>query len=231
MSQLLQRITQAHLRVLDLEPYRFEGLYLDGVELPTVAGNLAAIERGKQFHQLLQQQEMGLPIQALIEADPDLSRYFQAFASCPPPLIEGQRRSEYPLAMPFQGVQLYGIPDLLVEASDRAQIVDWKTYRRSLDLAVLQSDWQTRLYLFLLAETRNYAPEQLSMLYWFSEQPSQWVEVSYDADTHAQNGATIRGLLHSLRGWITSGFPTAPCTQVDAPQKQKIAAIPPVPLP
>ena len=231
MWQLPQRITQAHLRVLDREPHRFEGLYLDGVELPTLAGNWSALERGKQFHQLLQQQEMGLPIQAMVDADPELGRYFQAFASYPPPLLAGQRRSEYPLAMPFQGVQLYGIVDLLVEAGDRAQIVDWKTYWRSPDSATLANDWQTRLYLFLLAETRDYEPERLSMLYWFSEQPSQWVEVSYDADTHAQNRAAIGESIESLKQWLQFGFPPAPSPRQKVSSVQAISEIPPVPLP
>ena len=178
MAQAPQRITQSHLRLLDSEPHRFQRLYADGLELPSVARNSAAIERGKQFHQVLQQQSLGLPIAPLVEADPDLKRYFQAFQTSPPPLLDGTRSAEYPLALPWGDFQLYGIVDLLVESNDRAQIVDWKTYWRSRSFSELVDDWQTRLYLFLLAEARSYVPEQISMLYWFAEDPQPCLEMS-----------------------------------------------------
>ena len=232
MAQPPQRITQSHLRVLDSEPHRFQRLYSDRLELPNVARNSAAIERGKQFHQLLQQQSLGLPIAPLIETDPDLMRYFQAFRDSPPPLLDGNRLAEYPLALPWSEFQLYGIVDLLIETDSRAQIVDWKTYWRSRSFDELVNDWQTRLYLFLLTETRCYAPELVSMLYWFAEDPQHSVDIPYNSKAHANTRADIDRLMQSLQDWLQSGFPSpSVSTEELKPEVLRIADIPPLPLP
>ena len=231
MARSPQRITQSHLKVLAADPQRFKRLYLDRVELPNMIGDDAAIERGKQFHQLVQQQTLGLPIASIVEADPKLKQYFRAFKTAPPPLLQGSRQSEYPLALPLQNFQLYGVVDLLVETPERAQIVDWKTYRRAHSYEQLATDWQTRLYLCLLAETRDYPPEHLSMLYWFAENPKQWVEVVYDTDTHIHTLQAISTLLTLLETLLATGFPNSPVSQNSTGDSQSIAEIPPLPLP
>ncbi|MEL7085716.1 MAG: PD-(D/E)XK nuclease family protein [Cyanobacteria bacterium J06597_1] len=237
MGQIPQRITQSHLRLLDSEPHRFARLYTDGLEPPTVARNSAAIERGKQFHQLLHQQSLGLPIASLVDGDPDLKRYFQAFQTCPPPLLEGNRLAEYALALPWGDFQLYGIVDLLVEtgevveADDRAQIVDWKTYWRSRSFEELVNDWQTRLYLFLLTEARGYVPERVSMLYWFAEDPQHCIEISYSSKAHRNTRTDLAKLLDALAGWLQSGFPDPSIAENSKFDPRSIADIPPLPLP
>ena len=231
MAKSPQRITQSHLKVLAADPQRFKRLYVDEVELPTVVGNAAAIERGKQFHQLVQQQALGLPIASLVEADPKLKQYLRAFQTAPPPLLNGNLQSEYPLALSLQNFQLYGIVDLLVETPERAQIVDWKTYWRSRSYDELATNWQTRLYLCLLAETRGYPPDRLSMTYWFAEDPQQWVEVVYDTDTHTHTLQEISTLLKSLETWLATEFPSSPAIQKFTDDNRSIAEIPPLPLP
>ncbi|MGK7913323.1 MAG: PD-(D/E)XK nuclease family protein [Synechococcus sp.] len=231
MALVPQRITQSHLRLLESEPHRFARLYADGLELPTVARNSAAIERGKQFHNLLHQQSLGLPIAPLVDNDADLKRYFQAFQTCPPPLLDGSQLAEYPLALPWGDVQLYGIVDLLIEAPDRAQVVDWKTYWKSRSFEELVGDWQTRLYLFLLTETRGYAPEHVSMLYWFAEDPQHCVEISYSSKAHYNTQADLAKLLEALTGWLQLGFPQAAIPNDSPPETLSIHDIPPLPLP
>lgn len=230
-----QRITQTHLRVLDDEPDRFRWRFLDGLAVPNLPRNPEAIERGQQFHQLMQQQALELPIDALVAADLDLQRYFDAYDRHPPPLIEGDRQAEYPLAAAIRGFQLFGIVDLLVTNRDRAQIVDWKTYRRARKLQDLESDWQTRLYLFLLAETNGYEPETLSMTYWFAEAPDCPVTLHYDRTTHQANYQTIDRLLSQLEDWLThNSFPAEiephrNSAKVDL--QLSVADIPPLALP
>ncbi|MEM8716395.1 MAG: PD-(D/E)XK nuclease family protein [Cyanobacteria bacterium P01_A01_bin.3] len=237
MGQIPQRITQSHLRLLDSEPHQFARLYTDGLEPPTVARNSAAIERGKQFHQLLHQQSLGLPIAPLVDGDPDLKRYFQAFQTCPPPLLEGNRLAEYALALPWGDFQLYGIVDLLVEtgevveADNRAQIVDWKTYWRSRSFEELVDDWQTRLYLFLLTEARGYFPERVSILYWFAEDPQHCIEISYSSEAHRNTRTDLAKLLDALAGWLQSGFPDPSIAENSKFDPRSIADIPPLPLP
>ncbi|MEM9567374.1 MAG: PD-(D/E)XK nuclease family protein [Cyanobacteria bacterium P01_E01_bin.34] len=231
MAQILQRITQSHLRLLDSEPHRFARLYSDGLELPTHTRNSAANERGKQFHQLLHQQSLGLPIASLVDGNPDLKRYFQAFQTCPPPLLDGKQLAEYPLASPWGDFQLYGVVDLLVEAGDRAQVVDWKTYWRARSFEELVNDWQTRLYLFLLAETSEYSPEQVSMLYWFAEAPQSYIEIFYSSKAHHKTYNDLANLLDLLAEWLQFGFPEPSIAENSKSDAFSIADIPPLPLP
>ncbi|WP_017327125.1 PD-(D/E)XK nuclease family protein [Synechococcus sp. PCC 7336] len=230
-----QRITQTHLRVLDKEPHRFRRLFLDGLALPNLPRNPEAIERGQQFHQLMQQQALALPIDALVAADRDLKRYFDAYERHPPPSIEGDRQAEYPLAIAMRGFQLFGVVDLLVTNRDRAQIVDWKTYRRPRELRELEFDWQTRLYLFLLAETHGYSPAMLSMTYWFAEAPDRPVTLHYDRATHQANRQILARLLGQLEDWLThNSFPDGSEFQREiagAARQLDVADIPPLPLP
>jgi hypothetical protein len=60
-------------------------------------------------------------------------------------------------------------------ADDLAQILDWKTYPKPQNRRWVEQNWQTLLYPYVLAETSDYLPEQISMTYWFvqSEQPSK----------------------------------------------------------
>jgi hypothetical protein len=63
------------------------------------------------------------------------------------------------------------IYDLILLESDRAVIFDWKTYLKPIDADKLAKNWQTRLYLYVLAETSAYPPDSLSMTYWFVQLP------------------------------------------------------------
>jgi len=64
------------------------------------------------------------------------------------------------------------IYDLILLESDRAVIFDWKTYLKPIDADKLAKNWQTRLYLYVLAETAAYPLDSLSMTYWFVQLPA-----------------------------------------------------------
>ena len=225
------RITQAHLKVLAESPHRFQRQFLDDLGMPSVAGNAEAIARGKQFHQLMHQRSLQLPVEALVEGDRDLQRYFEAYEQQPPSLLEGDRVAEYPLATPLSSFQLFGVLDVLVRNADRMQIVDWKTYRRALTAERLKEDWQTRLYLFLLAEWSGLAPENLSMVYWFAEAPELSVEIGYSAGDCERDRRDISALLEKLNSWLESGqFPASDNVRVGFTMPS-VESIPPLPLP
>jgi len=89
-------------------------------------------------------------------------------------------QSEHRRRLAFNGYLLTVIYDLLVidsrSAVDQAsqngdgyqgQIFDWKTHQRSPRKEWLKNDWQTRLYLYVLCETTDLRPDQISMTYWF----------------------------------------------------------------
>ena len=64
--------------------------------------------------------------------------------------------------------------------------------------------WQTKLYLYVLAETSDYLPEQISMTYWFVKLPKkpQSLAIAYDTKQHQQNHQQLSYLLEQLDQWL-----------------------------
>lgn len=207
MHPHLQRITHSHLHAIANAPQRFKSQFLDLTELPKLPDNAAAIERGRRFHQLMQQHFLGLDIEPLLAVDGDLERYFRAYQTQPPEVLEGDREAERTLTSAWDEFQIYGILDLLVQTPERAQIVDWKTYRRPASAEHLRHHWQTRLYLYLLAE--NFAGDRaaLSFTYWFAEAPDRSVVIPYSQAQYDCDRADIDRLLAQLQQWLQAGFP------------------------
>ncbi len=168
-------------------------------------------ELGTQFHQLMQQRELGLDIQPLLDDNPKLQEWLQAFQDAPPPLMTGQlRQSEYQCTLELEGFTLIAVYDLLLQDASKAQIVDWKTYPRPPRAQLLQQHWQTQLYLFIATEVLGYAPDRVSMLYWFAESAPEnaanpnrenWLSIAYSEALHQQTRETLKKLLTHLRRW------------------------------
>jgi PD-(D/E)XK nuclease superfamily len=204
------QLSQGHLQILETCPRKFQAAFLDSLTLPQPSLAPEKQELGKQFHQLMQQRELGLEIQPLLDNSPKLQRWFQQFQNSPPPLMAGQfRQSEYPCTFALEGFTLTAVFDLLIQDGDRAQITDWKTYRRPLRAQTLQQHWQTRLYLFMAAEVLGYAPDCISMVYWFAESTPQhsslsqnWLSIPYSESMHQQTQAALTQLLVPLRQWM-----------------------------
>ena len=98
--------------------------------------------------------------------------------------------------------------DLLLLGDRQAKILDWKTYPRPRKTDWLVQNWQTRLYRFVLAETSHYAPEQISIVYWFFQSQGQQalepqsVQLDYDRTQHEQTRQDLTLLLKQLTGWL-----------------------------
>lgn len=200
-------LSQAHLSLLTTCPRKFQHVYLDQLGLPTISEEQERQVLGTHFHQLMQQRELGLPIENLVQADPHLQRWFKSFTNSPPPMLTGDRHSEHRRSLCFQHYLLTGVYDLLILGPQRAQILDWKTYARPQNPQWLQQNWQTRLYLYLLAETSNYLPKQISMTYWFAESRGNEAEphslnFTYDSALHSQTQKDLEHLLGSLTNWL-----------------------------
>lgn len=122
-------------------------------------------------------------------------------------MIEGDRYSEHQRQLLHQDYLLVAVYDLLILGQDQVQILDWKTYARPPKLRKLRQSWQTRLYRYLLCETSPYAPEQMTMTYWFAAAPeapaSHWVTFPYTPEAHEQTRQELTLLLDQLNRWLT----------------------------
>jgi PD-(D/E)XK nuclease superfamily len=204
----MMRLAQGHLKRLAECPRRFQYVVLQGEGGITAPEQQQRLDRGKQFHQVVEQVGLGLPIVGL---EAPLVRWWQAFQAIEPQLAtlgSGERvidrAVELEQTLLLGQTVLVGVYDLLLLGEKGAEIIDWKTYAKPEDVETLRLDWQTRLYLYLLAENSGFAPENLAMTYWFlgGNSPQSW-RLEYDATQHQTTAQDLETLLGQLNAWIT----------------------------
>ncbi|PSN20358.1 PD-(D/E)XK nuclease family protein [filamentous cyanobacterium CCP5] len=207
---MLKTLSQGHLSLLETCPRKFQHTYIDQLGSPIDPDLQERLRWGSQFHLLMQQREMGLPVAALPAEDGEFQLCIQALVDAAPELFEPNtaelRLSEQPCTLFLNGYLLTAVYDLLLIRPGRGQIIDWKTHLKPKTSAQLVQDWQTRLYLFLLVETTPLTPDQVSMSYWFvrCQVPEtgafapQQVTIPYSLDQHRQTRAALQRLTDQL---------------------------------
>ncbi len=218
-------ISQGHLDIWKTCQRKYRYKYLEELSLAELQGQ-SNLVLGSQFHLLMQQRELGLDVTALASGDEHLQSWLANFSSQPPKMIDGDRLCEHrrtsvveiletspdsdqPSAIKtwqdhnhdrdrHQGYfVLTAIYDLLILGDRQAQILDWKTHQRAINFKTLKQNWQTRLYLYLLAATTNYAPNQLSMTYWFAN-TGESVVIAYTQKDYEQTARQLRQILTEM---------------------------------
>ncbi|MDZ7957277.1 MAG: PD-(D/E)XK nuclease family protein [Aulosira sp. DedQUE10] len=208
-TQLL-RISQGQLNLLERCPRQFQHTYLENLNSPSDPEQEERQTLGSRFHLLMQQREMGLPIHSILQADSQLQSWMSAFAETAPeiltPAADNQtfRESEHYRTLQVQNYLLTVVYDLLIADQQKAQILDWKTYPKPPHKRKLEQNWQTRLYLYVLAETSEYVPENISMTYWFvqSEGKPQNIKFNYSNAQHQRTAKELNELLNDLTYWL-----------------------------
>ncbi|MBE9168812.1 PD-(D/E)XK nuclease family protein [Pleurocapsales cyanobacterium LEGE 06147] len=204
----LIRLSQGHLNLLEICPPKFQQVYLEQLSsLP----NLEQQEKqtwGSRFHLLMQQRELGLPIESLLQEDEELKHSLIALIQAAPEIFLSEcsiwREAEHCRTMSFGNYLLTVIYDLLIADEQKAKILDWKTYLQPQNKTKLATNWQTRLYLYVLAETSEYLPEQISMTYWFIKLPTKpkSLTFSYSQAQHEKTKQDLTHLLTDLDNWL-----------------------------
>lgn len=203
------RLSQGQLNLLERCPRQFQHTYLEQLGSPINPEQQERQTWGSRFHLLMQQRELGLPIESLVQEDPQLQHWMSAFASAAPEILTPNtnnqfRESEHCRTVQVQDYLLTVIYDLLIADSRTAEILDWKTYPKPPNKRKLEQNWQTRLYLYVLAQTSDYLPEQVSMTYWFvqSEDKPQCIKFTYSQAQHEKTRQKLIRLLNQLTGWL-----------------------------
>ena len=154
-------------------------------------------ERGEQFHRLLERHFLKLPVVAEAIDDVEVRRWWSLFKNNVK-LPAGETYPERSLTVPIGGHVLNGRFDLLILDPDSAHIFDWKTGHPRSE-ADLRHDWQTRLYLAMLAESgaalgHTLQSDQLAITYWYVNDPQAPRTIRYNLAWHTQNWADIQAL-------------------------------------
>ncbi|MBE9128167.1 MULTISPECIES: PD-(D/E)XK nuclease family protein [unclassified Coleofasciculus] len=204
----LIRLSQGQLNIIETCPRKFQHIYFDQLGTPVSPEQQERLTWGSRFHLLMQQRELGLPVESLVEEDAQLRHWVTALVDTAPEVFAKDsqtfRDSEHCRTVKYQGYLLTVIYDLLIEDETSAQILDWKTYPQPQNRHWLAKDWQTRLYLYVLAETSDYLPEQISMSYWFvkSQPCPQSLKFTYDRVQHEKTQQDLTELLSQLTKWL-----------------------------
>jgi len=206
----LLRLSQGQLNLLEACPRKFQHTYLEQLNSPANPEHEERQTLGSRFHLLMQQREMGLPIDSILQADPQLQRWMAGFTDAAPEILMSAtdnqtfRESEHYRTLQIQNYLLTVVYDLLIADNQQAQILDWKTYPKPLHKRKLESNWQTRLYMYVLAETSAYSPENISMTYWFvqSEGKPQNIKFTYNTAQHLKTAKKLKQLLNQLTDWL-----------------------------
>ncbi len=204
----LTPISQGQLNLLETCPRKFQHIYIDQLGTPVSPEQQERLTWGSRFHLLMQQRELGLPVESLVEEDAQLHHWVTVLVNAASDVLTPDpqtfRESEHCRTLNFQGYLLTVVYDLLIEDEKSAQILDWKTYPQPKNRQWLAQDWQIRLYLYVLTETSDYFPEQISMTYWFvkSQPRPQSLKFTYDAAQHEKTRQDLTKLLTQLTEWL-----------------------------
>lgn len=217
------RLSQSQLTLLDYCPRKFQHMHLDQLVLPMTPEQRSHLQWGNQFHLLMQQQSLGLPMPPADETLRPIHACVATFREMVPHLFlstpERTQDSEHRRMLTLQDYLLTVVYDALILEPDRAEILDWKTYAKPQNPRGLEASWQTRLYLFVLAETTAYTPDQLSMTYWFipphlTDAPPPHITIRYSPAQHQVTHHDLSRLLAQLTQWLEGYHAGHPFPQV-----------------
>lgn len=207
-------LTQTHLYTFHACPRRFYLRFLRRApwpEAPLGKAQEEAYDRGRRFHRRVERFFLGLPADEEEENDPVLRVWWDTFRAQGPALPGGRRFAEVGLTVPIGGHFLTGRFDLLIVGPDEsgtpsAHIFDWKT-GDPRPVERLRAAWQTRVYLAVLAEGGNalaaeaaeaFAPDRLTLTYWYVADPQRPRAIAYDAATHRRNWRELEAIVAQI---------------------------------
>jgi RecB family exonuclease len=198
-------------------PRRFELRYIlrqawPALESEPVLEQELRMVEGQQFHKLVQQFVVGLPVDELSESaetSANLAHWWNSFLqSAPLDGLPQKRLVEHYLSSLLGGYRLTAQYDLLaIEPGKSTRIFDWKTSSRKPNREFLKNRMQTRVYQYLLVaagaslnDKQPLKPDQVEMVYWFPEHPTQPVSFSYDNKQYAADRTYLTNLIAEIAG-------------------------------
>ncbi len=190
---------------------RFELRHLHRLAWPAVESEpVAEYERhmqlGADFHHMVHQHMVGVPEEAIAlrtGGNPKLAEYWQAYLGSDfVKDLPVRRFAEVSLLAHLCERRLIAKYDLIaIEPGERVIIVDWKTSPRLPSSADLAQRMQTIVYRYLLVRAGAQfnggvpcEPEQVEMVYWFTEQPDVPIRFAYSYEQYLQDEKTLRAL-------------------------------------
>jgi len=218
----MQHLSQGVLNAWMTCPRQFQHWYLDCLVLPANPNQQARMAWGSRFHWLMQQsvQFAGadrppdrpsladgrsadaeeLALRGAIDRTWAQLQGWLDRADAADPALSWTLDAEHRRTKLLGDRLLTVVYDLLALHPEGARIFDWKTHARPVSRDRLKQDWQTRLYLYVLAETIDLPPDRLSMSYWFVR-PATGSDLPGDADADPAAPTVVEETFEYSRQW------------------------------
>ena len=218
----LTTLSQSSLQDYNDCPRRFELRYLQHLAYPAIETEPALENEkhqreGEYFHRLVQQYFIGIPEKQLAKtANTDnLERWWESFINNKDLTslkdLSGLR-TEVTLSAPLGSFRLIAKYDLIATDGKKFYIYDWKTYRKRPKNEFLSIRLQTRVYRALLVQAGAFLnggkpilPEQIEMVYWFSNFPTEPARFPYTTDQFKRDWDAISRFADEIQG--ASSYP------------------------
>ncbi len=222
--------SQQALELFQRCPLRFRYRYVDGLFWSRFwsapAPEQTALAKGELFHLLAQRLYSGLDpgLPAEHEWAPVLQAWVAELARfCPPDRPGVVYYPELALRLARGRLRLQAKFDLLAVAADgTAALYDWKTHGRHPWPPQPRDHLQTVVYRYLLCAAggaysplRSFAPEQVSLVYWNPQFPTDPVRLPYSAVAYAQDARRLHTDMEQILAAAAAGqFPPTADTRV-----------------
>ncbi len=198
------------------------------VEAEPYLENERRIDEGARFHQVVHQHLVGVPeneITRTLGASQELEAWWNNYVHS---IKEGVLSSiqlegsnhfeELTLATPIQKFNLVAKFDLLVsQSSGQWLILDWKTSKNRPKHKWLADRLQTHVYPFVLVKAgpslaggKVIDPNQVEMIYWFTNHPEQPEKFTYDPRQFEEDLRTLGNLITTISKNNELVFPLTP---------------------
>lgn len=218
----LTTLSQSSLQDYNDCPRRFELRYLQRLAYPAIETEPALENEmhqreGEFFHRLVQQFFIGIPesLIAKIANTDNLQRWWGNFVNSKD-LVDlrdlPSLRTEVTLSAPLGAFRLVAKYDLIATDGIKFYIYDWKTYRKRPRNEFLAIRLQTRVYRALLVQAGAFlngdkpiAPEQIEMIYWFSDFPNDPARFPYKPDQFKRDWDAISRFAEEIKS--ASSYP------------------------
>ena len=188
------------------------------IETEPVLENEHWMQQGALFHRLVQQAQLGVPAARLLTyiLGEELERWWDNFKTCCAPLINQAEGHFVELSL-NTALGLNRITakfDLVLRsASGQATIFDWKTSAKHPQRQWLEHRLQTIVYPWLLVQAGSslnqgtpFLPEQIEMVYWFTDYPQEPERFPYDQAHYAADTRYLVELAETIHTLPESGF-------------------------
>lgn len=213
--------SQGSLQAYEDCPRLFELRYIHSLPWPAPdvepdLENERYIELGSAFHKLIQQYLLGIPvdrIKKIADHDPDLARWWLNFSEYHPNFEGYTKQQEVTLVTNLDNSRLVAKYDLIL-INDKMIIYDWKTSRKQVKQTWMKSKLQSRVYPFVLVEGGSQLndfipikPEQIEMIYWFSNYPTSPIQTIYSQLEYQNDYEFLRNLISEIKSVNRNEFP------------------------